>query len=279
VLGIIHADIVYEHITEGLGYETRFLAVYTDLNYDERLGTVRSARTYSVDLSSSFNAIMIHCGGSSMAMKKINSSKYPTLDQFYNGDFFYRDPSRKAAGYATEHTLVTEGNLLQKGLSTKKWDLTVPEDTTYGFEFSDEADLNGASAKTVTIQYYDANGKYTIMTYNPDDGMYYGLQKWSKKQNAVADGNTDEAVPYKNVLILHTKVTHDADGSHVYMKLTGEGTGFLVRDGEYVAIKWHRATEKDHFTYTLEDGSPVTFGVGKTFVSLLPTRSPDVIFE
>lgn len=279
VLGISHADIIYEHITEGLGSETRMLAFYTDLNYDERLGTVRSARTYSVDLASSFDAILVHCGGSSMAMKKINSTKYPTLDQFYNGPYFYRDQSRKAAGYATEHTLVTEGNLLQKGLSTKKWDLTVPEDTVYGFTFSDEADLNGATAETITIQYYNTDGKFTIMTYDKNDGVYYGLQKWNKKQASVADGNTDDVVPFKNVLILSTKVTHDADGSHIYMKLTGEGTGFLARDGQYVAIKWHRASESDPFTYTLEDGSPVTFGVGKTFVSVLPTRSPDVIFE
>ena len=204
---------------------------------------------------------------------------YPSFDQFYNGDYFYRDASRKAAGYASEHTLVTEGKMLQKGLETKSWALTALEDTSYGFTFSDEADLNGAAAQTVTIQYYNKNGKYTVMTYDKNDGMYYGVQSWYKKQGAVADGNTGDQVPFKNVLVLKTKVTHDADGSHVYMDLTGEGNGFLARDGQYVAIKWSRATENDPFTFTLEDGSPVTFGVGKTFVSVLPIRSPEVIFE
>ena len=279
VLGISHADIIFEHITEGLGSETRMLAVYTDLNFDDKLGSVRSARTYSVDLAASLNAIFVHCGGSSMGLEKISKSNYPSFDEYYNGNYFYRDSQRKAAGLAHEHTLVTEGNKLQKGLGTKKWDLTAKEDAYYGFDFSDEADLNGAAAENITIQYYNKNGKYTIMSYDKTDGMYYGTQKWSKKQAAVADGNSNDLVPFKNVLVIKTKVTGAGDGSHVYMKLTGEGDGFLARDGEYVAIKWQRASEKDPFAFTLADGTPVTFGVGKTYVSVLPSSSPDVIFE
>lgn len=279
VLGISHADIIYEHITEGLGSETRMLAVYTDLNFGDKLGSVRSARTYSVSLAANFNAIFVHCGGSSMGLDKISSMKYPSFDQYYNGNYFYRDSGRKAAGYASEHTLVTEGNKLLSGLNTKKWDLTIPEDTYYGFDFTDKADLNGSDATNITIQYYNKNGKLTVMSYDKTDGMYYGTQSWYKKQAAVADGNTNDLVPFKNVLILKTKVTHAADGSHVYMNLTGSGDGFLARDGQYVAIKWHRASEQEPFTYTLTDGTPVTFGIGKTFVSVLPDRSPDVIFE
>ena len=279
VLGTSHADIIFEHITEGLGGETRMLAVYTDLNFDDRLGSVRSARTYSVSLAMAFNGIFVHCGGSPQGLEKLNSSGYPSFDQFYNGNYFYRDADRKAAGLATEHTLVTEGNMLQKGISTKKWTLSIPEDTYYGFDFSDEAGLNGAEAMNITIQYYNKNGKLTVMCYDKTDGMYYGSQSWYKKQTAIADGNTNDLIPFKNVLILKTTVTHDPNGIHVYMNLTGSGDGFLARDGQYVPIKWHRASEKDPFTYTLTDGSPVTFGVGKTFVSILPDRSPDVIFE
>lgn len=232
VLGISHADIIYEHITEGLGSETRMLAVYTDLNFDDKLGSVRSARTYSIDLASSLDAIYVHCGGSSMALDKLAKSRYPSLNEYYNGDYFYRDSERKAAGLKHEHTLVTEGNLLLKGLGTKDLDLTISEDAYYGFEFSDEADLSGEAAQNITIQYYNNNGKYTIMSYDKTDGMYYGAQKWGKKQGAVADGNTDELVPFKNILIIKSKVTGAGDGSHVYMKLTGEGEGFLARDGE-----------------------------------------------
>jgi len=278
VLGISHADIVFEHITEGLGSETRMLAVYTDLNFSGKLGTIRSARTYSLDLASVFNAIFVHCGGSGYAEEQIKKTKYPSFDQFYNDDFFYRDDSRLAANYLFEHTLITECSLLRDGFSTKKWDLTVPAETTYGFTFSDTADLKGSAAKTVTIQYYNKDGKYTIMEYDQSSGMYYGLQKWYKKQGAVADGNTNDPVPFKNVLILKTAVSFAPNGSNTFQKLTGEGEGYLVRDGQYVPIKWKRASTSEPFTYMLTDGSPVTFGVGKTFVSILPTKSPDVLF-
>lgn len=278
VLGISHADIVFEHITEGLGSETRMLAVYTDLNFNDKLGTVRSARTYSVDLAASFNAIFVHCGGSEYANDKIKQMNYPSFDEFYNEKSFYRDQGRKNAGYLHEHTLVTEGNKLWAGISAKKWNLTVPAETSYGFTFSDTADLKGSAAKTVTIQYYNKDGKFTIMEYDQNSSMYYGLQKWYKKQGAVADGNTNNPVPFKNILILKTEVTSAPNGTSTLQKLTGEGEGFLARDGQYVPIKWKRASSSDSFTFTLTDGSPVTFGVGKTFVSILPDFSPDVLF-
>ena len=278
VYGISYADVIFEHITEGLGTETRMLAIFTDLDFDAKIGTVRSARTYSISMASSMNAILVHCGGSKMANSKISSMKYPTLDQFYNDKYFYRDQGRKADGYASEHTLMTEGNLLQKGLNSKSWNLTVSEDAYYGFDFSDES-LNGASAESITIQYYNTSGKYTFMSYNKEDGMYYGLQQWGKKQVPIADANDNTSVGFKNVIVLKSKVTHHEDGSHIYMTLTGEGDGFLARDGQYVPIKWTRATESDPFSFTLEDGTPVTLGVGKTYVSVLPTRSPEVIFE
>lgn len=279
VLGISHADIIFEHITEALGGETRMLAVYTDLDYDDRLGTVRSARTYSVDLASGLNALFVHCGGSDMALNQISRTRYPSLDEIPNGQYFYRDQDRLGAGYSKEHTLVTEGRKLLKAFADKKMDLTAPEDAYYGFTFSDEADLNGSPAANVTIQYYNKNGKFSNFEYDKAEGMYYGVQKWSNKQISILDGNTDDLIPFKNILILKTKVTFDADGYHVYMKLTGEGEGFLVRDGQYVPIKWQRDAATDPFTFTLSDGSVATFGVGKTYVSILPSVSPDVIFE
>ena len=279
VLGIGNADIIYEHITEGLGGETRMLAIYTNLSFDDKLGSVRSARTYSVSVAMSYNAIFVHCGGSKQGLDKLSTSGIPDFDQFYNGNYFYRDKDRLAAGIANEHSLVTEGNMLQSGIGTKKWTLTIPEDAYYNMDFTNEADLKGDTANTVTIQYYNRNGKYTVMTYDKNDGMYYGTQSWYKKQAAIADDNTGDQVPFKNIVVLKTKLTRDEDGSHVYMNLVGTGDGYLVRDGQYIAIKWHRASEKQPFTYTTTDGQPVTFGVGKTFVSLLPTSSPEVIFE
>lgn len=279
LLGVSHADIIYEHITEGGGVQTRMLAIYTDLNFEEQLGTVRSARTYSVELASNFNAPFVHCGGSTYANKKISQLDYPSFDQFYLSKYFYRDPDRLSQGYSKDHTMVTEGTMLLEGLKAEGFDMTAPEDAYYGFDFADEVTLEGDSAKTITIQFYQSSGKRTIMTYDESDGMYYGLQKWSGKQRAIADGNTTAEVPFRNILILNTKVTYADNGSNTLMDLLGEGTGYFACGGEYVEITWHRESLEVPFTYTLADGSPIAMAEGKTYIAIRPIRSPDVIFE
>ena len=81
------------------------------------------------------------------------------------------------------------------------------------------------------------------------------------------------------IIIIKSVISGTPNGVNVYQQLTGSGDGYLIRDGEYIPIQWHKPTAKDYFTFTTEDGSPVTLGVGKTFVSILPTISPEVIFE
>lgn len=279
VLGIGNADVVIEHTTEGGGYNTRMLAVYTDLNFKGQLGTIRSARTYSLDLAAVFNAPLVHCGGSVFADSQIKRTGYETLNQFYNSAYFYRDSDRIKAGYSSEHTLATEPDMVLKGLKANKIDMTAPEDAYYGFDFADEVDLKGDSAKEITIQYFDTNGKKTILSYDSSDGMYYGQQKWTSKQRDLIDGNTGDQVPFKNILVLKVKLTYAENKTNTFLKLTGEGEGYFACNGKIVKIKWSRDSASEPFAFTLADGTPINLGVGKTFISILPTRSPEVTYK
>ena len=51
------------------------------------------------------------------------------------------------------------------------------------------------------------------------------------------------------------------------MEFVGSGTGYFCCGGNYVPIKWTRSSLDDSFHYTLEDGSKLALGIGKTFVS------------
>lgn len=278
VLGISHADIVFESITESVGEATRMLAIYTDLIFPDQLGTIRSARTYFVSLARVFNAPLVHHGGSSYALSDISSLKYPHFE-VPESVYGYRDQARKSSGYSSEHTLVTEGNMLLEGLKKNNIDLTAPADAYYGFDFADDVDLDGETANTITVQFYSTSGKYTTMNYDKNEGVYYGTQKWANKQTSIADGNSGDLVPFKNILILNANTRSIAGVSNRYIDLTGEGTGYFACNGEYVPIQWSRENGSDPFTLTTEDGNPITFGVGKTYVIVRPTRSPDAIFE
>lgn len=276
MLGIGGADILFEHVAEGGGIITRMLAVYSAPEQAGVIGSVRSARTYLIDLARNFGAPIVHCGYSPYAKEDLENTGYPSYNQFFQGKYFYRDSGRLSSGYALEHTMMIRGEDLAKGLTESGLDMTASKDH-YGMDFSETVTLDGASTREITVQFYNPYGKYTVMTYDPAKDIYTGTQKWSGGQMALADGNTGEAVEFRNVLILHAE-TH-SNGYHEFARLHGEGTGYFACGGSYVPIRWQRPTTADSFTYTLEDGTPITFGVGKTYAAILPTQSPAVIFE
>lgn len=279
LMGIGSADVLFEHIAEGGGTITRILAIYTDLEDAGTLGCVRSARTYLLDLARTFNAPIVHCGYSSFAEDNIRQTGYPSFNQFFYSQYFYRDQDRLNAGYGAEHTLMIEAADLARGLRENGFDMTVDADVDYGMQFGEDISLDGESASKIVFRFFNPTGKTTTMTYDADEGVYYGVQNWGNRQEALADGNNGEAVPFKNVLILNVDVRYASDQYHVFTTMTGEGTGYFICNGTYVPIRWHRETTAEPFTYTFEDGTPVTLGIGKTYIAMLPTRSPAVIFE
>ena len=106
--GVGQADVLFEIVAEGGGPITRMLAVYTDVNGVPKIGSIRSARTYLLELAQSFNAFFVHAGGSEYAYKELRTSGYDHLDGRVEAGF-YRDKARQSSGYALEHTLFSDG--------------------------------------------------------------------------------------------------------------------------------------------------------------------------
>lgn len=276
--GVGAADVICEIMAEGGGSITRLLAVFSDLENAGKVGSIRSARTYLIDLARSFGyAPIVHCGYSEHAQREIAKTGYPSFNQSFYPAYFYRDQARKNAGYATEHTLFAEGEDLVLGLQENGFDLAAENGVDFGWQFAEDVALNGQTANKITCQFYSTGGKQTVMTYDAEMGVYYGTQVWKTKTEEIYDANSGESVPFKNVLMIFAKTT--TNGKHMFAELTGEGTGYYACNGQVVSIKWVRADSADPFSFFLEDGTPITMGVGKTYLGVLATCSPDVIIE
>lgn len=74
-LGQSQADVIYEVPAEG-GI-TRMLAVYQSLDGVGKIGSIRSARPYYLELALGHDAIYIHAGGSEDAYAKIRQWASP----------------------------------------------------------------------------------------------------------------------------------------------------------------------------------------------------------
>lgn len=267
--GISQADIFYEMEVEG--DITRCLAIFTDLSNVADIGPIRSARTYFNSVAVSYDAPLIHCGGSpGLALSGRYDDSYDKIDNWEHidsdGKHFYRDKDRYNSGYAWEHTLFTTGELLQKALDAYKYN--TPTEGNFGLQFKDGVELNGEKAEEITIKF--KSGKKTILTYDTSIGQY----KLNMHGSEHIDGNTNLPVTFKNVITIYTKQWYYTDGMHKIYETIGSGEGYAAINGKIVPITWTRESLRTPYVYTLADGTPLDLDVGTTYIALVGTKHP-----
>lgn len=278
--GISQADMIYELETEG-GI-TRLLGIFSDLSDVGSIGPVRSARTFYNNIALSHDATLIHCGGSEFALRgQYSDSSDPIsgwvhINEQHNGSYFFRDYDRYNSGYAWEHVLFTTGKNLTKALADKGYDITYEGDGyDHGLTFADTPELSGETANTVTITF--RGKKTTTMTYDAQTGLYAA----SQYGQPLMDGGTREQVAFRNVLVLYTDQWFVRDSAYArsFYDLSGSGEGHFVCDGQIIPITWHRDTLRGSFSYTLEDGTPLTMGVGTTYIAVVAASRQPVSYQ
>ena len=262
--GLNELDWMFEVETEG-GI-TRCLGLITDPSNVGKLGPVRSCRTYFLNVSVSYNAPLFHCGGSEFSdnyQYNLNDrlDGWDHFDQMTNGGkYFYRDS--RGGGYALEHTLFTSGDRLAKAMEENSLNPTGDEIVDYGYQFAESVDLQGQAASEVVIRF--RGGKSTTMRYDEESGLYLARQYGSRW----VDGTTGDSAAFRNVLVVNTDQTNPT-GKHSFYELDGSGDGWFAVDGQIVPVKWHHEDVKGPFSFTLEDGTPITLGVGSTYCAII----------
>ncbi len=269
------ADILYEVLAEG-GI-TRCMGVFSDISQVEKLGSLRSARKYYVDLTRSYNAMYVHVGGSAEAANYLhNVLGWDDMDGLYVSDkYMYRDQDRLNSGYSYEHTCFTDGNRILEYAQQKNYDMTAEPGKTYGLTFADTPEFSGQTTNKISV-YFNMDGepsrytKLTQLTYDPESHLYSA----SQHGGPYIDGNTGKALTFRNVMVLRASHADQGDASHhLTIVTTGSGKGYFSCDGKMVPILWSRSNESEPFTYTLEDGTPLTVGVGKTYIAVVPNAA------
>jgi len=275
--GVSQADILYEVLAEG-GI-TRCVGIYTDMESVEKIGSIRSARKYFVEIAQSYGAAYVHAGGSAEASTYLKTLKDMDLDAGLSSTHFYRDQDRLNSGYSLEHTLFSSGEKILAYAEQRNVSTALDKEKTYGMQFDDDKVLAGKSAKKVTV-YFNMGGKpgsytkSTAFTFDKKTKLYEASQHGGD----YIDGNTKKAIAFRNVVVLYAATSVQSDGKLLTINTTGSGTGHFVCNGQTVEIKWSRKTVNDPFTFTLQNGDPVTFGVGATYIAVVPTNAT-VTFE
>ncbi len=276
-LGQSQADIIYECLEEG-GI-TRMLGVYQSIKGVDTVGSIRSARSYYLQLALGHDAIFIHAGGSDAAgvedaygkikewgVTSLDGVRGPYMSTTVEGGLMWRDPTRRKT-MSREHTVITTGAMMEKILPTLDIRHDHGEGWTYEMDFADEGTpQNGIDISTIKAVY--SNYKTGIFRYDPASKLYLVEQYGAP----YIDGNTKEQVGVTNVVVLKAHRGYTGDSyAHVTIDLASGGTGYYACGGKLIDLLWTKSYPSGQFHYTDLEGNPIVFGRGKTYVNIIPT--------
>ena len=273
-VGVSQADWIYE--VEAEGGITRMMALFSHLQDVPSVGSIRSLRPYYLSLALSYDAIMVHAGGSPEAYSDCDTYAADHIDGVRDpaayAFAYYRDPSRGAHG--SEHTLFLYGDKIPAYADQVGMRRTHDEGYSNGLSFSaDSASLCPNDAANIQIAV--TKSKTTSFTYHPESGKYTGYQHGGD----YLDGATNEAVAFSNILILQAEMhAYDSYG-RMAAEIIGSGTGWFCTGGKWVAINWSRADLNSPYSYTTQDGTPITFTPGKTYCAIVSPQTGGVSFS
>lgn len=249
--GLNAADIVYETMAEG--GTPRFIALFQSGNA-EKIGPIRSARAYFLDISKEYNLPFAHCGGSAEALDEIKNGKLMSMNEMTYASTYWRDSVRKAP-----HNLYTSTEKLRALAKTKNLVKSPTVKLKFDKSYWDNAKLSPATDVLLKIN-KDYNTSYTYK-----NGLYL------KSMDGKSATNKEDKLPltFKNVVVQITSIKTQADGDHLDIALVGKGDGYVISNGKFIKMHW---TKKDVTSQTLltdEKGNALPLNPGKTWWNIV----------
>lgn len=252
--GLEKASLIYEAEVEG-NY-TRYMAIYATNEKIDRIGPVRSARGYFVDWAGELNAVYAHCGGSPDALVKISQKALVDLNEFYNGQYFWRSSDKEAP-----HNILTSSDNLNKYLENKK----ISSGDYSAWKFKDDKPLleNGPTSSEISINYNHPNFKVK-WSYNRASNDY--LRYLEDAPQITADNNTINA---KNILIQYIPAEVVDAKLRLDMEATGQGKAIICLDGECREGEWEKEKFSTRTKFYYQGGKEAELNAGQTWVEVV----------
>ena len=267
--GLTSSDIVWEMVVEG-GI-TRMLLMYADASrLPDKIGPVRSARHYFVDLAEGFDGIFVHFGYSPMAQSQIANHKVNNINGLVD-NYFYRDSSRDVA---VEHTSYTTREAIQKAIANKEYRTEIKEDYKSPFSFNNKDKNLSAPCERI---YIDFSGSYTyVYTYNAEKKVYEA--KLHGQNFADSEGVQQN---FKNIIICYTDINDLNDSKGRVDFDLSEGKGIYVSNGSYTDITWEKGESDDTLKLYNKHGKELSLNVGRTYIAIMDksTEKDNKIFS
>ncbi len=261
MIGFSKAKIVYEAPVEGSF--TRYLAIFDSKQNVPKIGPVRSARPYFIDWLQEYGAgLYMHSGGSPEALSLIKSRNIFDANEFYWGQYYWRDQVRFAP-----HNLYTSSDNWRKILDkygnnkeqfgpAKAWKYTAIVGKTI------------ASDSKLSI---DFNSSYGVMwNYDSKSLLYVRSVNGNKEKDADGAG-----VFARNVIVQFTDVQLIAgdDSGRRTVQTLGGGKAMVLKKGSIINGTWEKKTLTDRTRFYDKNHREILLAPGNTWVEVVPNEA------
>ena len=259
--GLSQADFVYEVMTEG-GI-TRFLALFNS-KYSEKIGPIRSARYYFLDLAKEFDLPFVHCGGSYDALDKLSkNTTLKSINEMNYSTYFFRDNSRKAP-----HNLYTSTENIENFLDNNTFSETNMRKLNFDDDFWINADLENC-------QNIDLNfNNYYSTSYTYSENGY--IKSMDGKESV--DATTNEPLIFNNIVIQFTSIKQREDEQYMNIELLGSGDALIISNGKYIKGTWNKPNNQSTTIIKNINNKDIPLGVGNTIWHIVDTQNKIKIY-
>ncbi|MBM7704246.1 DUF3048 domain-containing protein [Metabacillus iocasae] len=256
--GLKEADLVYELLAEGS--ITRFMAIYQS-EKPKRIGPVRSARDYYVELSKGYDALYVSHGWSPKAKEMLEAGEADSLNGlFYDGTLFKRSKDRKAP----HNSYITYENI-EKGAEEKGYSM---KDHVKSLSFVEEGSVSGEKASRVTVKHIDTALATVYYRYDQKEEKY--IRSDGKKDTM--DAESKDLILLDNVLIIEAEHEIIDNQGRREINVTSGGKGYLLQKGVAQEVEWKNRNGR---LLPYKDGKIQPFIKGKTWINIIST-SPGI---
>ncbi len=251
--GLAKANLVIE--AEAEGSITRYLAFFASGEEIKKIGPIRSARPYFIDYARELSALYTHVGGSPEALALMKKNNTLHINEFYNGEYFWRDENSFAPHNVYSSTANLYSYLELKELEVGKFfpwlykdDLNKdkrPATSTISINF-------GYDEYNVIWQYDYANNSYI---------RYLGGEIHREIDNQI--------ISTKNIAI--TKVNGMVIDELMRLKMgtIGTGTAIVCLDGQCQEGTWKKDSATARLRFYSKEGSEFMFNRGTTWIEIV----------
>ncbi|EXG86852.1 Protein of unknown function (DUF3048) [Clostridium sp. ASBs410] len=266
--GINRAGVVYEAPAEG--GMNRYMAILENYDDLDRIGSVRSCRTYYTYFAREFDAVFAHYGQSTFAKPYLaNVDNINGLDGIGTVAYF-RTKDRK-----TPHNAYTSGERLYKSILQLGYSESYDPSYRGHYRFAIDGrkvTLEGANGVGDAYKVYPG---YVLnkpwFEYHEEDGLYYRYQ-----YGAPHKGNEGQ-IKVKNIILQYCPSAHYATTEYLNINVQDDSYGCYVTEGRSIPIKWSKDGEFGPTHYYDMENNEIILNQGKTWVCIISAQdSPNV---